>query len=143
VSYLFENLEGVKPCDRWILLDKHDIFNKSPIFTCVMFFPVNLVPMFSVIVLPVPVIFLVIGHFLLVIGGGGGGGDYNNLVKFSNFFFHSCTAHFDVIKSFICPTNTQFSYFKMLKFTLRFIINTPTCFGLTKPSSGSLQPLLR
>jgi hypothetical protein len=60
-----------------------------------MFFPVNLVPVFSVIVLPVLVIFLVIGHFLLVISGGGddddddddSDSDYNNLVKFSNCFF--------------------------------------------------------
>ena len=27
----------------------------------------------------------------------------------------------------------------MLKFTLRFTINAATCFGLTKPSSGSPQ----
>jgi hypothetical protein len=30
----------------------------------------------------------------------------------------------------------------MLKFTLRFTINAPTCFGLRKPSSGSLQCVL-
>jgi hypothetical protein len=42
--------------------------------------------------------------------------------------------HFDVIKSFISPTNAQLNCFKMLKFTLRFTINAPTCFGLTKPS---------
>jgi hypothetical protein len=42
-------------------------------------------------------------------------------------------------KSFIHPTNAQLNFFKMLKFTLRFIINAPTCFSLTKPSSGSLQ----
>lgn len=47
-------------------------------------------PVFGVIVLPVPAIFLVIGHFILVIGDGGGGGgdesdsDYNNSFKFSN-----------------------------------------------------------
>jgi hypothetical protein len=34
--------------------------------------------------------------------------------------FHSCTMHFDVLKSFICPTNTQLNCFKTLKFTLRF-----------------------
>ena len=33
--------------------------------------------------------------------------------------------------------------FKMLKFTLRYTINAPTRFGLTKPSSGSLQSVLR
>jgi hypothetical protein len=31
------------------------------------------------------------------------------------------------------------SCFKILKFTLRFTINAPTCFGLTKPSSESLH----
>jgi len=31
----------------------------------------------------------------------------------------------------------------MLKFTLKIAINAPTCFGLTKPSSGSLQSVLR
>jgi len=38
-------------------------------------------------VLPVPVIFLVIGHFLLVMGGGGGDSDsdYNNSVIFSSW----------------------------------------------------------
>jgi hypothetical protein len=50
---------------------------------------------------------------------------------------------FDVIKSFICPTNAQLNWFKVLKFTLRFTINALTCFGLTKPSSGSLQSVLR
>jgi len=30
----------------------------------------------------------------------------------------------------------------MLKFTLRFTINAPIFFGLTKPSSGSLQSVL-
>jgi len=33
--------------------------------------------------------------------------------------------------------------FKVLKFTLKFTINAPTCFDLTKPSSGSLQSVLR
>jgi len=46
-------------------------------------------PVFGVIVLPVPGIFLVIGHFLLVIGGGGGDdddsdSDCNNSFKSSN-----------------------------------------------------------
>jgi len=49
----------------------------------------------------------------------------------------------EVIKSFVCPTNAQLNCFKMLKFTLRFTMNAPTCFGLTKPSSGSLQSVLR
>jgi len=31
----------------------------------------------------------------------------------------------------------------MLKFTLKITINAATCFGLTKPSSGSLQSVLR
>ena len=47
------------------------------------------------------------------------------------------------LKSFICPTNAQLNCFKMLKFTLRFTINASTCFGLTKPSSGNLQSVLR
>jgi hypothetical protein len=47
------------------------------------------------------------------------------------------------IKSYICPINAQLNCFKMLKFTLRFTINAPTCLGLTKPSSGSLQSVLR
>jgi hypothetical protein len=57
--------------------------------------------------------------------------------------FHSCTVHFDVIKSFICPTNAHLNCFKILKFTLKITINAPTCFGLTTPSSGSLQCVLR
>jgi hypothetical protein len=44
-----------------------------------------------------------------------------------------------IIKSFICPSNVQLNCFKMLKSTLRFTVNAPTCFGLTKPSSVSLQ----
>jgi hypothetical protein len=47
--------------------------------------------------------------------------------------------HFDVIQSFISPTNAQSFCFKILKFTLKYTINAPTCFGLTKPSSASLQ----
>ena len=54
-------------------------------------------------------------------------------------FFHSSTVHSDVIQSFICPTNAKPVCFKILKFTLKYIINAPTCFSLTKPSSGSLQ----
>jgi len=42
-----------------------------------------------------------------------------------------------LFKLFIRPTNAQLNCFKILKFTLRFTINAPTCFGLTKPSSGS------
>ena len=57
--------------------------------------------------------------------------------------FHSCTVHFDVINYFICPNNAQLNCFKFLKFTLRFAINASACFGLTKPSSGSLQSVLR
>jgi len=30
----------------------------------------------------------------------------------------------------------------MLKFTLKITINAPTCFGLTKPSSGRLRCVL-
>jgi len=55
----------------------------------------------------------------------------------SLFFLHSCTVHLDVIKSLIRPTNTQLNCFKILQFTLKFTINAPTCFGLTKPSPGS------
>jgi hypothetical protein len=40
-------------------------------------------------------------------------------------------------KLFICPTNTQFNYIKILKFTLRFTINAPTCFGLNKHNQGA------
>jgi len=58
-------------------------------------------------------------------------------------YFYNCTVHFDVIKSLICPTNAHLNSFKMLKFTLKFTINAPTCFGLTKPSSGSLRCVLR
>jgi len=57
--------------------------------------------------------------------------------------FHSCIAHSDVIQSFISPTDAQPICFKILKFTLKYTINAPTCFGLTKPSSGSLQSVLR
>jgi nucleoside phosphorylase len=46
---------------------------------------------------------------------------------------HSCTVHLDIIKSFISPTNAQLVCFKILKLTLKFTINAPTCFGLTKP----------
>jgi hypothetical protein len=49
----------------------------------------------------------------------------------------------EVIKSFICPTNAHLNCFKMLKFTLKITINSPTYFGLTKPPSGSLRCVLR
>ena len=55
--------------------------------------------------------------------------------KMSTKCFHSCTVHFDVIKSFITPTNAHLNCFKILKFTLKITINAPTCFGFTKPSS--------
>jgi len=55
---------------------------------------------------------------------------------------HGSSANY-VIKAFISPTNAQLNCFKILKFTVRFTINAPTCFGLTKPSSGSLQYVLR
>ena len=51
--------------------------------------------------------------------------------------------HSDVIQPSISPTNSQPICFKILKFTLKYTINAPTCFGLTKPSSGRLQSLLR
>jgi hypothetical protein len=38
---------------------------------------------------------------------------------------------------FIYPTNSQLNCFKILKFTLIYTINAPTCFGLTKQSSGA------
>jgi hypothetical protein len=53
------------------------------------------------------------------------------------------TVQFDVIKSFISPTNAHLNCFKMLKSILNITINVSTCFGLTKPSSGSLQSVLR
>jgi hypothetical protein len=52
--------------------------------------------------------------------------------------FYSYTILSDVIQSFISSTNAQLIYFKILKFTTI----APTCFGLTKPSSGSLQFVL-
>jgi hypothetical protein len=55
---------------------------------------------------------------------------YKGVTPHTNF--HSWNLHFDDIKSFICPTNAQLNCFKILKFTLRFTINAPTCFGLTK-----------
>jgi len=63
--------------------------------------------------------------------------------KYYYSFFHSCPVHSDVIHSFISPTNAQPICFKILKFTLKYTINAPSCFGLTKPSSGSLQSVLR
>jgi len=57
--------------------------------------------------------------------------------------FYSCTVHSGVIQSFISPTNAQPICFKILKFALNYTINAPICFGLTKPSSGCLQSVLR
>jgi len=57
--------------------------------------------------------------------------------------FHSCTVNFNVIKSFISQNNAQPICFKILKLTLKFTINAPKCFSLTKPSSGNLQSALR
>jgi len=80
------------------------------------------------------------------------------------FCFYSCTVRFDVIISCIRPINALLNFFKILKFTLtlipltwgiwrapnnasrwqmgfnsvfkglRYTINAPTCFGLTKSS---------
>ena len=44
---------------------------------------------------------------------------------------------------FISPFNAKLICFKILKFTLKYTINVSTCFGLTKPSSGSVQSVLR
>jgi hypothetical protein len=63
--------------------------------------------------------------------------------KTSTESFHRCTVHFDVIKSYICPTNAHLNCFKMLKFTLKIAMNAPTCLGLTKQSSESLRCVLR
>jgi len=49
----------------------------------------------------------------------------------------------NIIQSFISPNNAQLICFQILKFTLKYIINAPICFGLTKPSSGSLESVLR
>jgi hypothetical protein len=49
----------------------------------------------------------------------------------------------NLIKSFILPTTAKLNCFKISKFTLKFTINSPTCFGSTKPSSESLQSVLR
>jgi len=57
--------------------------------------------------------------------------------------FHCCTVLSDVIQCFISSTNAQPIFFKILKFTLKYTINASTCFDLTKPSSGSLQSVLR
>jgi len=59
------------------------------------------------------------------------------------FFFRSCTVHSDNIHSSVSQINAQPFCFKILKFTLKCAINAPTCFDLTKPSSGSLQSVLR
>jgi len=48
--------------------------------------------------------------------------------------FHSYTVHSDVIQSFISPNNGKPICFKILTFALKYTINAPTCFGLTKPS---------
>jgi len=50
-----------------------------------------------------------------------------------------------VLQSFISPTNAQLICFKILKFTLKrtILLNAATCFGLTKPSLGCLQSVLR
>jgi len=37
------------------------------------------------------------------------------------------------IQSFISPTNAQLICVKILKFTLKYTINAPTCSDLTKP----------
>jgi hypothetical protein len=54
-----------------------------------------------------------------------------------DFFFHGCTVHSNVIQSFIKPPSVQPICFKILNFTLKYTINVPTCFGLTKPLSGT------
>jgi hypothetical protein len=48
-------------------------------------------------------------------------------------FFHSCTVHLGIIKSFVYPTECTTRLFKiMLKFALKFYIKSPaTCFGIT------------
>jgi len=48
-----------------------------------------------------------------------------------------------LIHSFISATNKQLICFKILKFTLKYMTNAPACFGLTKPSTGSLKSVLR
>jgi len=45
------------------------------------------------------------------------------MIYFHNF--HSCTVHFDLIQSFISPTNAKYICFKTLKFTLKYITNAP------------------
>jgi len=56
-----------------------------------------------------------------------------------------CTVHFDTNKSLTCPTNAQTNYLKIVKLlkTFKIITLAATCFGLHKPSSGSLQSVLR
>ena len=53
----------------------------------------------------------------------------------SHYIIAFCKHMAVVIQSFISPTNAKLICFKILKYT----INAPTRFGLTKPSSGSLQ----
>ena len=62
---------------------------------------------------------------------------------FSYFFFTVVPCILMLSSFFISPTNAQPICFKILKFILKYTINAPTCFGLTKPSSGSLQSVLR
>jgi len=43
------------------------------------------------------------------------------------------------IQNSFLPTNAPFiKHIKMLKFTLKYVIFSPTCFGPPGPSSGSL-----
>jgi len=55
-------------------------------------------------------------------------------------FFYCCTVHLDNVKIHFFTTNcTLYWTYKMLKFTLKYLIFAPTCFGPFGPSSGSLQ----
>jgi hypothetical protein len=55
-----------------------------------------------------------------------------NTVTIYFFSPFGCTVHRDVIQSFISPTNVQLICFEILKFTLKYTINAPTCFGFNK-----------
>jgi hypothetical protein len=53
--------------------------------------------------------------------------------------FHNCTVHFDIIKSFVYPTDAQLDCSKkMLKMYSKIHIKSaPTCFGLTNYHPGA------
>ena len=74
-----------------------------------------------------------------VVGGSVSVQLSNSCGQICRFFFsqlHRASWCYQIF--FIRPTIAQLNCFKIFKFTLKFTINAPTCFGLTKPSSGRL-----